>query len=343
MADSSSVSSTSSSSSTSTRAEGVARILLTVRIETLENQRTERMTPLLHKEMRHIMETHSEALKLPSLTEHMELLKDLDSLHERFIEHWEKVHRDYLSYSLLITSLVRVELFLTQSFQEDYLWVPPRANEWAEDATPLITAHRLGKSKDNGKYYHESVALPLQEMGVDVGYVEEKAILNLDGMLQKRRNGYVVHLVQTRAWQKLAETLVKDRQLASDFFQYQSIDSGSRNADTLRRVHENMDVVERRYFEKLSSPTDFKPSKLALELSAGEVEVLNSDGTPAVIEDEKSLARIPGMRHARSILSSVAGSIKALRTSPTTVSRAHSVPDGSRHDEKTPLVGSKEV
>lgn len=325
------------------KGESVARLLLAVRLGSLENLRKERMTPLLHDEMRHITETHSDALKLPSFTEHMDLLEDLDSLHERFIGHWEKVHKDYLSYSLLINSMARVELFLTRSFQEDYMLLPPRANEWAEDAAPLITVHRLGKAKDDGKDYHETVVLPLQEMGLDVGYVEEKALLNLDGMLQERRNGYVAHLMQTRDWQKLAETLVKDRQLASDFFEHETIVSESHNADTLRRVHDRMEWLELRYFERLSSPTDFKLSKLALELSAGEVEVLNSDGTPAVIEDEKSPARIPGMRHAKSILSSVAGSIKALRTSPATGSRANPVADGKRHDEKTPLVDSKEV
>lgn len=322
--------------------EGVARLLLSVRIGCLESQLKERMTPLLKKEMRHIMETHTEALKLPSFTEHIDLLETLDSSHKRFIEHWEKVHKDYLCYSLLIMSMVRVELFLTQSFKEDYLRLAPRANEWAEDATLLINAHRAGHTEDDGKKYYEDVVLPLQEMGVDVSYVEDKALLNADGKLEKRRDGYVMYLVQKRDWQKLAETLIKDRQLASDFFEHEAFASESCNADTLRRVHEKMDLLEHRYFESLSSPTNFKPSKHALGLTAGDVVVVNSDGTPAVMEDEQSPAGIPGMRHARSILSAVADSIKALRTSPTTGSRAKPVAFG-QINEKTPLVDSKDI
>lgn len=323
--------------------EPIARMLLMTRIGCLETQLKERLTPLLQKEMRHIIETHSEALKLPTFVGHMDLLENLDNLHERFREHWEKVHKDYTFYSLLVLNLVQVELFLAQSFKEDYLRLPPRANEWVDGAAPLIAAHRAGKTDDDDKKYYEDVVLPLQEIGVDVGYVEGKVLLYAAGKLENRRDGYVMHLVQTRNWQKLAETLVKDRQLASDFFDHESFASESCNANTLKRVYEKIDMLEHAYFESLSGPADFKLSKHALEVSAGRVEIVYSDGTPASIEDAKSPTRIPGMGHARSIFSAVTGSIKAMRTSPTTGFRANPVAFGKRHDGKTPPVDSKEV
>lgn len=332
--------------------EATARMILVTRIGSLEFQLKERMTPLLKKEMRHIIETHSETLKLPTFVGHIDLLRNLDNLHERFREHWEKVYKAYHSYTLLVLSMVQVEHSLLQSFKEDYLRLPPSANDWLDGAVPLITAHRAGKTDDDGKKYFEDVVIPLQEMGVDVGYVENKALLNAAGKLEKRRDGYVMHLVQTRDWQKLAKTLVKDRQLAADFFDHESFDSDSCNANTLKRVYERMDMLEHAYFESLSGPADFKLSKHALEVSAGKVEVVYSDGTPAVlyqdeapasIENAKSPTRIPGMGHARSIFSAVAGSIKALKTSPTTGFRANPVALGKRHDEKAALVDSKEA
>lgn len=323
--------------------EPIARMLLMTRIGCIETQLKERMTPLLQKEMRHIIETHSEALKLPTFVGHIDLLENLDNIHEQFREHWEKVHKDYTFYSLLVLNLVQVELFLVQSFKEDYLRLPPRANEWMDGVAPLITAHRMRKTENEDKKYYEDVVLPLKEMGVDVGYVEDKVLLKANGQLEERRNGYVMHLVQTQNWQKLAKTLVKDRQLAADFFDHEPFASESCNANTLKRVYEKMDMLEHAYFESLSGPADFKLRKHALEVSAGNVEIVYPDGTPATIEDAKSPTRIPGMGHARSIFSAVAGSIKALRTSSTTGFRPDPAASGNKHDENLSLSNQKDV
>ncbi|KAL1871102.1 hypothetical protein Daus18300_004847 [Diaporthe australafricana] len=323
--------------------EEVARTLLTVRIGCLETQLKDRLTPLLRREMRNIIQTHSDALKLPSFAEHIDLLESLDNLHEQFVEHWEKLHKDYASYTMLILNLVQLELFLTASLSHDYLRVPSRPDEWALEAAPLITAHREGKTDENDRKYYEDVVLPLQEMGVNVSHVENKTCLAADGKQTKRPDGYVMYLVQAREWEKLAETLLNDRQLAIDFFDHHSLGSGSYNVDTCRRVHARIDKLEHIYFESLSSPTDFKLSRHALEVSAGKVEVVYSDGTPAAPQFEKTPSKIPRLGHARNILSAVAGSLKALGTSPTPGSRANTAALGNRHDEKTPLVDSKEI
>lgn len=325
--------------------EEQARNRLLHRLMGLELQCTERLTPLLQKELQNLVKTHTAAVEQPHLP--VELLESLDNQNERFEEHWEAFHKDYASHMKLLTQMAGLENFIRETLEEDYLGVPRRqeiGQTFELDIVALISTQRLGKGDDNSKKkYRDEILLPLRELAVDVSYVEDRLCLAAQGQREDCPRGNVVYLVEECRWEELARTLLNDRQLALDFRMHHPFSLVRHDHEMSLVVLELVDRLEHRFFENLKSPKEFRLSKHARELSAGSAVLgFDGDGMPLVSETELKPSSGSEVERTRRFLGSVMGGIKALGTGVSQRSRRDSSAVGNKADEKTPLVESQE-
>lgn len=336
--------------------EEQARAIILMRIGFMELKSTERLTPLLRKEMQHITVTHREAFEQPTLS--MDVLHHLDDLDKRFREHWEAFHRDYMSHMMLFVRLAGLEDFLRRTLLEDYVGIPQGdiESDFELDMVTLIRAQRSGKDDDDSrKRYQEEVVIPCQELTVDLSYVEDRLCLAAGGK-EERPRGYLMHLVERCRWEELARALLNDRQLARDFIDHQPFTPtgdflghqpfrpSRQDADIGEVVLWKIEDLEQRFFEVLISPEDFRLTKLARELPDGNA-ILKSDeyGVPLILERVRSSSESAWVDRTRSVLGAVVRGIKALGTGASRRSRTNSSIPSRQPDEKTPLFESKEV
>lgn len=132
--------------------EEQVRNRLLLRIVGLELQCTERLTPLLQKQLQKNIKTHTEALEQPSLS--VELLESLDDLNEQFEEHWEAFHRDYKSHMKLLVQMTGIENLIRGTLAGDYLGIARRnevEHSFELDMAALIHTERSGVGDSSSK------------------------------------------------------------------------------------------------------------------------------------------------------------------------------------------------
>lgn len=324
--------------------EEKARAILLMRIGFMELKSTERLTPLLRKEMQHILETHREAFEQPTLS--MDVLHHLDDLDARFREHWEAFHKDYMSHMILFVRLASLEDLLRRTLLEDYVGIPQGdiESDIELDMVALIQAERSGKGDDDSrKRYQEEVVIPCQELTVDLSYVEDRLCLAAGGK-EERPRGYMMHLVERCRWEELARALVNDRQLARDFLDHQPPRPARQDVDIGKVVLWTIEDLERWFFESLISPEEFRLTKLARELPEGnDILKSNENGVPLILETARGSSKGPWLERTRSTLGSVIRGIKALGAGASRRSRMNPSIPSRFPDEKPPLVESKEA
>lgn len=267
--------------------EEQARSLVRHRITSLQIQErfVTGLTPLLLREMRHAIEIHSEALEQPDLTTNTELLRDLDNAHDRVSEHWCKLHENYMTSSSLLAYIALHQRFLTHFLVDEYTSTPAlrdagstNVHDWACDMASLIQAHSTADSDSNDSdlEYQRSIVSPLQEMGLNEAHVEEK-IRALAAVPRGQSCDYVRRLIRQCDWQKLAEVVLKDRDLAIDLFEPRPIVESAFNERTRSIIMKSIDNTIEKYSTDLCSPTKYTLSKHAIAASTTHSSADSSD------------------------------------------------------------------
>ncbi|KUI68641.1 hypothetical protein VM1G_03671 [Cytospora mali] len=119
--------------------------------------------------------------------------------------------------------------------------------------------------------YHDGIVYPLEEMTLNRSHVEDRICLAAaDHEQQQPPGGYIRRLIRQCDWQKLAQTLLNDRELALDLFAFQSLIPGCFDDNVRARVLQKMKSIECKYFTDLTlgNSAGFAISKHAMNLSA---------------------------------------------------------------------------
>lgn len=319
-----------------------ARTTLLFHIACWQLQLKERLTPLLRNEIHHLSKTYLEALGDPNLDEQHDLSKSLADLHDRLTEHWNRVYKDPFHHSIFLMNVIELEQFIAEHLRSEYLGSLFHATEFVLDAAHLVECHRTGVEDDGDKtQYQDTIATPLTEMGADVGYVEDKLLLALGTQHQERPGSRVESLISQCNWLELATVLVGDMRLALDLHSYNRLDPGCYETSTHEKVVDQIAALEEDYFAELSSPTDFKLTKQAME-KLPVAKPTTSDATaPPILNAGKCPKKITKMDRVRSLFNHISGGVKSLGTSSAGGSQAGPSDSSKEPDEKTPLVRSK--
>lgn len=106
----------------------------------------------------------------------LDQLGDLDTLHERLMEHWAKVHGDLVLRSSLLTNIALFQVFLSKKLLQDYTGNLFESTTWALNQARLVELHSICAA-DSGKSdaaYDRQIDFPLQKMLLDPSHVAEK-------------------------------------------------------------------------------------------------------------------------------------------------------------------------
>ncbi|KAG8166914.1 hypothetical protein KVR01_002603 [Diaporthe batatas] len=243
----------------------------------------ERLTPLLQKEMNSAIELMAKEIRKPRLSADIDLVEKLDSMHNDIYEHWSKVFKDPSDRSLLLVNINRYEVVLVGMLYEDYTLqsVSPfepllPGDPWFSDVSSHVQHHRQpkdGSTSDNDKYYQENVLFPLEEM--NLGSLVSHAENRLCATAAARQAGakgtgaYVARLIQECDWERLAETLIYDRQIYNNLCGHNTLCLNREWLESRRpTILGRMDDLQRMYYTNISSPTNYTISKHAMDLLA---------------------------------------------------------------------------
>jgi hypothetical protein len=227
----------------------------------------EYLTPLLQTQLHHAIELHCEALNHPD-----PYLKDLDTLHDQFKEHWTKVYGDATSRAFLLRDIVMFHQFLVGKLLEDYTNEPYTINNWERDQAKCIIEQEGAKDGSNvGTAYSIHVIYPLEEMMLSRDYVENKLRA---AAAEGRRGSDIQPLIDRCDWSNLATALTNDRDLARKLFLQQPFNTNQFDANTYKRILWGIDEIEGKYLAKLlDSPTHTR------EMSAGQASNHTNNGS----------------------------------------------------------------
>lgn len=209
-------------------------------------------------------------------------------------------------------------------------------------------SHGRGRSESDGSGndwrggYNDGIAFPLKEMTLNVplAHVEERLCFAESKEKEELSSaGYVADLLDRTDWKKLAQTLLNDRELASDLFSQEPMVEGYYDDKTSRKVLEGIKKIERKYFVDLSSPSEYTISKHATDLSARYSSSSSSCASLPRPEAE-NLTDVSKKDRVRSVISAIAGGIKGRGTaSPKGNPRASPTStNASGLDEKAVLI-----
>jgi hypothetical protein len=231
------------------------------------------LTPLLQTQIHHAIELHREALNHPD-----PYLKDLDTLHDQFKEHWTKVYGDATSTAFLLQDILMFYQFLVGKLLEDYTNEPYTINKWVLDQAKWIIEQEGAKDGSNlGTAYQIHVIYPLEEMMLSIDYVKNKLRA---AAAEGRRGSDIQPLIDRCDWSNLAAALTNDRDLASRLFRQQPFNTNQFNANTYERILRGIDEITGKYFVKLSDQSTFTISPHAREISAGQASNHTNHGSP---------------------------------------------------------------
>lgn len=321
-----------------------ARSLVRHRITSLQIQErfVTGLTPLLLREIRQAIEIHSEAAEQPDLTTNTELLRDLDNAHDRVSEHWCKFHENYMTSSSLLAYIGLHQQFLTHFLVDEYTSTPAlrdtkstNVHDWACDMAGLIQTHSTAENDSTASdlEYQRSIVSPLEEMGLNKAHVEDK-IRALVAVQRGQSCGYVRRLIRQCDWQKLAEVLLNDRELAIDLFEPRPVVEGTFNDETRSIVVKSIDNTIDKYFTELWSPTKYTLSKHAIAASAKHSSAKSSDHPITLGEGKDEVIR--------GIHDIAADAFTGLGTGFNLGLGSHTASLRLSRDDKAPLMGSKD-
>lgn len=231
------------------------------------------LTPSLRKEMSHVIKLHSEALERPDLITDRNVAKALDLLNDCIEDHWSRVYRSYTDHSYLLGDIGQYQIFLTAILLAEYTGVPYSSHDlgdWLGHRAGIVEQHRAGVGdKTVESTYQDGIVFPLEELALDLYHVEDRICLAAADEKQLQPLGrHIRRLVGQCDWQKLAGTLLKDRELARDLFVFQPLLPGCFDDNVRARVLQGIERIEHKYFTDLAGPVKFTVSKHAMNLSA---------------------------------------------------------------------------
>lgn len=257
----------------------VATELIESRLQDYTMLGFESLTPLLKQLLQQSSEFHSQALKLPVIHKH--LMRELNTFHHIVEEHWGKVHNSLARHAQLIAHMLMFMAVLSSALVRDYCRA--LAREEAEDGEYVAESHvklikqhresgRDSNSEDSEQSYQDLVVAPVEELMLDHEHVENRfmAAAETCNMPKGSIPGTVHYFIKRCDWPGLANTLVRDRELALAI-----LDAGKQSStmlglfpkDDAIKVVQGISDIRDKYFTDLSSPTDFTLSKHAKKQS----------------------------------------------------------------------------
>lgn len=293
------------------------------RIAVFEIQRsTERLTPLLYKELRENINVYCEALEQPNLATNRDLLKNLIERYERFTKHWEQVHQKLSSHSMLLINMTAYQVFLTEMLLYEYTSSKPYdISDWVLSGAAIIERHRAAMDddatdvpvdddasdvpvdddasdvstlvyetdgstheddhSDTEEAYQRLFVRPVEELTLDVAHVENRLCIAVAEQEKQCSGGHVQNLIQQCDWQKLAGTILKDREIALALSSYKSLWAVKLDYDAYGMILKGIDNMEATYYTNLSSPVLYRTSKYARDLSVGRSSNSPKTSTPS--------------------------------------------------------------
>lgn len=237
----------------------------------------EALTPLLRKEINNAIGLHVAVLEDPEKDD-LEYRQLVATTFRRLMRHWAELYEDLVHRAALITNIINFQKLLLSKFVEDYSGLPcPLSGallDFALERNAFVEEHFNGGDRREGPidFYNMMVVLPLREMMLDRRHVQSilRTIATSEG-----HPGQVKQLVDQRDWQGLASTIIKDRQLALDFFTHirpmsvTFMPTAGFSAEVLR----GLDKVQNMYFAALSSPSVFTLTSHAKQLSGIDLSI----------------------------------------------------------------------
>ncbi|KUI55955.1 hypothetical protein VP1G_10785 [Cytospora mali] len=258
----------------------------------------QRLTPSLRKQISHAIEVHSEALQQPDFAADQDLVSNLDNLHDRIEEHWNRVYKSYLDHSFLLGDIGQYQRFLTAILLAEYTGAPYTCYDsanWVHHRAGIVEQHRAGMVDNN----------------VESTY-RDGIVSAADHEQQQPPGGCIQHCIGQCDWQKLAQTLLNDRELALDLFEFQSLIPGCFDENVRARVLQNMKSIEHKYFTDLANSAGFAISKHAMSLSARRASGSPNHKSSLELEPEEFSTIVSRKSHAKSIFNTIADGIKSL-------------------------------
>lgn len=254
-------------------------------------------TPLFHRELLHTTQMHQEVLERPDPTvaEQQSILgqlKELDKADHHLTKRWKELHESPNVRTALLAGILAYQEYLTTYLLQEYAGksipddIAENWHDWLMDRCEKIDKHYSSaeKSEKENRLYQQMVALPLKEMMLDQEYVEARLKIAALG------DGYIRRLIDQRDWPKLANALVKDRELALTLFNQKPLYENVFNDAKRQLVLRNLDEIQRRYFVELTNPTTYTISKYAKEALARQAtqptpHTSTMPQFPAIIQD----------------------------------------------------------
>lgn len=312
-----------------------------LRVSCWQLQLKDRLTPLMKTEIHNLSDAYLDALKKPNITEQQN--KNLQSLHNRLTEHWGRVYKDVFHRSLLIANMVEFEQFISAYLQGEYLAKPFNLSGFILDAALRVQQYRDGMGDDNDDdrmSYEDMVILPLEEMKLDVTYVEDKLLLAAATAAQHKKRpgtGIVDHILRCD-WPKVAGDLWADAQLALGLYSGNPLASDCYNTATHNHVMKEMKALQDDYFTKLSSPTQFELTKRAMKQSPISPPPTPDLEVPSFLGGGIGRAKMSMMERAKSLFTSICGGIRVLTNGPPESSREGPGSSPNAPDDTSPLM-----
>ncbi|ROV90219.1 hypothetical protein VMCG_10250 [Cytospora schulzeri] len=299
------------------------------------------MTPLLKKELNNAISVHSDVLQLPQLKSGdlnriLYQIADLDTLDDRLMDHWTKVHGNLVSRAALLLDICLFQMFLTAKLLEDYMGKSYNAVPWVLGQANVVEQHSAGTANDGSKTaaYQVHIIYPVEELSLNRIHVENK--LKAAAARQQHPGGDIQRLIDQCDWPNLATALINDRELAAELFQQTPLNPECFNANTGKKVLLRIDEVTAKYFTQLTSSSIYTLSKQAIHRSARRGSSTTDPTTPDILRYKEEPALVAG---AKSLYDRLANGLRLGGTSTKLRSLAHTASSASL-DEKSRLMGA---
>ncbi|KAI9841304.1 MAG: hypothetical protein M1837_000790 [Sclerophora amabilis] len=228
------------------------------------------LTPLLRHEMKTALDNHLHAIYQPPSEINNQIMDGLQTQRRSIEAHWNRTNKDMKKFGDMFREMRVIEFFLQDKLSEDYVdasyAVPERVLDLARikgDAEDRkLAASRLtgGNEDELDKLYQEVVVSPVEELMLDLGYVElrMRAALARGG----KPGSDIQPLVDSCNWADLATILVEDRKYSPRAVAG-SLQPTLANWIVLHRLND----VQKTYFTELSSEGAFTINAHARALS----------------------------------------------------------------------------
>lgn len=300
------------------------------------------MTPSLKKELHSAIDVHSEVLQLPQpkagdIHRVSERLTELDDLDNHLMEHWAKVHRDLVSRSSLLVNMALFQIFVAEKLLEDYTGKAYSASPWVLSQASLVEQQATSQQQDDDKEsaYQTYIVLPVQEILLDPKHVGEK--LKAAATPHKHPGGDIQHLIDECDWPSLAESLIKDRELAVELFQQSPFDPEAFGSNTSKKILRRIDDITAKYFAELLTPSNYTLNNHAIQKPARRGSGTKHPTSPNIMPHGEEPNLVGG---ARSLFDKLTNGLGLAGTGTRLSSLGHNVSHTSL-DDRTRLLDAR--